>query len=303
MTSTLESVAAEFSESNFTNNWLTLQPPTTSSTFPSPPPSIPSTCSATSFLRSGPQSLVPNDAFANIYLQIEDYNCATLLNCNSERFYPCNLILTIKVDSNTPFKFIWNYQKVPDRHWLSKIEYYYHQLRIASTRMGEALASHNVALTALCEHLQKFWYIEHRIPFMLYKKANVDVQPVCLFFLGQWRLRTNELARYQVIIPTQMYGTWYTAYTPDAGISCGVGIWAPFIVEVTNTQKYGDLLTKRSYWQHESLGGVKMIILMTYQPEHVLDNYTCILEIWKTAHRAHPDGKWQFLEPPPSTTF
>ena len=57
------------------------------------------------------------------------------------------------------------------------------------------------------------------------------------------------------------------------------------MVEVANTQKYGDLQTKRSYWQHGSLGGVKTIILMTYQHEDVLDNHTCILEVWKTAHR------------------
>ncbi|KAF8241649.1 hypothetical protein K440DRAFT_641615 [Wilcoxina mikolae CBS 423.85] len=151
--------------------------------------------------------------------------------------------------------------------------------------MGGALAYHDVAPTALREHLLKFWYIEHRIPFTFYKKANVDVQS------------------YPVRIPTEKYGTWYTAYTPDAGISCGVGTWAPFMVEVANTQKYGDLQTKRSYWQHGSLGGVKTIILMTYQHEDVLDNHTCILEVWKTAHRAYPGGEWQFPEPPPGMTY
>ena len=175
-TSTLESAAAEFSESDANNDRLTLQPPTPSSTFPSPPPSTASTSSATSSPRSGPQSLVPNDPFARIYAQIEEHNRATLLNFDSERFCPSDLLLTIKVDSDTAFKFIRNYQKVPDRHWLHKVEYYDHQLQIASTRMGGARAYHDVAPTALREHLLKFWYIEHRIPFTLYKKANVDVQ-------------------------------------------------------------------------------------------------------------------------------
>jgi len=69
---------------------------------------------------------------------------------------------------------------VPDRHWLHKVEYYDHQLQIASTRMGGARACHNVAPTALCEHLLKFWYIEHRIPSALYKNANVDVQSMSI---------------------------------------------------------------------------------------------------------------------------
>ncbi|KAF8242319.1 hypothetical protein K440DRAFT_639316 [Wilcoxina mikolae CBS 423.85] len=42
---------------------------------------------------------------------------------------------------------------------------------------------------------------------------------------------------------------------------------------------------------------------MTYQHEDVLDNHTCILEVWKTAHRAHPGGQWQFPEPPPGMTY
>jgi len=75
------------------------------------------------------------------------------------------------------------------------------------------------------------------------------------------------------------------------------------MVEVANTQKYGDLPTKRSYWQHRSLGGVKTIILMTYQHEDVLDNHTCILEVWKTAHRAYPGGELQFPKPPPGMTY
>ena len=73
------------------------------------------------------------------------------------------------------FKFIRNYQQVPDRHWLHKVEYYDHQLQIASTRMGGARGYLDVAPTALREHQLRLWYIEHRIPFTLYKKANVDV--------------------------------------------------------------------------------------------------------------------------------
>jgi hypothetical protein len=75
------------------------------------------------------------------------------------------------------------------------------------------------------------------------------------------------------------------------------------MVEIANIQKYGDLQTKRSYCQHKSLHGVKTIILMTYQHEDVLDNHTCILEVWKTAHRTHPGGKWLFPETPPSMTY
>jgi len=75
------------------------------------------------------------------------------------------------------------------------------------------------------------------------------------------------------------------------------------MVEVANTQKYRDLQTKRSYWQYRSLGGVKIIILMTYQHENISDNHTCILEVWKTAHSAHPGGDWQFAEPPPGMTY
>ena len=66
-TSTLESAAAEFSEWDDNNDQLTLQPPTPSSTFPSPPHSIVSTSSARSSPHSGPQSLLPNDPFAGIY--------------------------------------------------------------------------------------------------------------------------------------------------------------------------------------------------------------------------------------------
>ena len=46
--------------------------------------------------------------------------------------------------------------------------------------MGGARAYHDVAPTALCEHLLKFWYIDLRIPFTLYKKANVDVQSMSI---------------------------------------------------------------------------------------------------------------------------
>ena len=69
---------------------------------------------------------------------------------------------------------------VPDRHWLHKVEYYDHQLQIASMRMGGARDYHDVAPTALCEHLLKFWYIEHRIPFTFYKKANVVEQSMSI---------------------------------------------------------------------------------------------------------------------------
>jgi hypothetical protein len=48
---------------------------------------------------------------------------------------------------------------------------------------------------------------------------------------------------------------------------------------------------------------VKTIILMTYQHEDVLDNNTCILEVWKTTLRAHPGSEWQFPEPPPGMTY
>jgi len=75
------------------------------------------------------------------------------------------------------------------------------------------------------------------------------------------------------------------------------------MVEVANTQKYGDLQTQRSYWQHGSLGGVKTIILKTYQHKDVLDNHTCILELWTTPHKAHPGSEWQFPEPPPGMTY
>ena len=113
-------------------------------------------------------------------MQIEGHNHASLLDFDLERFYPTDLLLTIEADSNTLFKFIRNYQQVPERHWLHKVEYYNHQVQIASTRMGGARAFHDVAPTALLEHLLKFWYIEHRIPFTLYKKANVNVQSMSI---------------------------------------------------------------------------------------------------------------------------
>jgi len=69
---------------------------------------------------------------------------------------------------------------VPDHHWLHNVEHYNHQLQIASNRMGGARAYHDVAPTALPEHLLKFWYIEHSIPFTLYKIANVNVQSMCI---------------------------------------------------------------------------------------------------------------------------
>jgi len=126
----------------------------------------------------------------------------------------------------------------------------------------------------------------------------------CLFFLGKWRPLTNELAGYPVGIPPEQYGTRYSVYTPDSGISCRVATWAPFIVEVqANTQKRGYLQTKRSYWQHGSLGVVKTIIIMTYQDEDVLDNDNCIHEVWKTTHRAHREREWHFPESCPSMTY
>jgi len=137
-TSTLESTAAQFSESDANNDRLTLQPPTPSSMFPSPPPSTASTSSATSSPCSGPQSLVPNNPFTRIHTQIQEHNSATLLNFDSERFCPNDFLLTIELDSDTAFKFIRKYQKVLDRYWLQKVEYYDPQLQIASTRMGGA---------------------------------------------------------------------------------------------------------------------------------------------------------------------
>jgi hypothetical protein len=135
---TLKSTAAEFSESDASNDRLTLQPPTPSSTFPSPPPSSAFTSSSTSSLRSGPQSLVPNDPFARIYAQIEEHNRATFFNFDSETFCPSDLLLTIEVESDTAFKFIRYYQRVPDRHWLHKVEFYNRQLQIALTTIGGA---------------------------------------------------------------------------------------------------------------------------------------------------------------------
>jgi hypothetical protein len=103
-----------------------------------------------------------------------------------------NLLLTSEVDSDTAFKCIQNYQMVPDRHWLYKIEYYNHEVQIASNRMGEALAYHPVAPTALSDHLLKFWYIEYHIPFMPYQKANDDVRSMSI--LRQSVKTTDSLA-------------------------------------------------------------------------------------------------------------
>lgn len=70
------------------------------------------------------------------------------------------------------------------------------------------------------------------------------------------------------------------------------------MVEVANTQKYEDLQTKRSYWQHGSNGQIKTIILMAYQNGNVADDHTCVLEVWKTAHLAAPGDPWEFPDPP-----
>jgi hypothetical protein len=58
--------------------------------------------------------------------------------------------------------------------------------------MGEALAYHPVAPTALSDHLLKFWYIEHRIPYMPYQKANDDVRSMSI--LRQSVKTTDSLA-------------------------------------------------------------------------------------------------------------
>ena len=193
VTSTLESAEVQSRESDCNSDRLTLQPPIPSSKFPLPPPSSASIFSAITSQCSCTQSLVPNDPFARICAQIEEHNRGTLHNFDSERFGRSNLLPTIEVDSDTPFKFIWNYQQVPDRHCFHKVEYYHHQLQIASTRIGGALAYHNVAPTALRENLVKFWYIAHCIPFTLYKKANVDVQSMSI--LSQSVKATDQQAR------------------------------------------------------------------------------------------------------------
>ena len=39
---------------------------------------------------------------------------------------------------------------------------------------------------------------------------------------------------------------------------------------------------------------------MASQNGNVADNHTCVLEVWKTAHRAVPGDPWEFPDPPPS---
>ncbi|KAF8250802.1 hypothetical protein K440DRAFT_638659 [Wilcoxina mikolae CBS 423.85] len=158
--------------------------------------------------------------------------------------------------------------------------------------MGGARAHHDIAPAALMEHLYQFGIEENRIPRSLYKKAIIHIQ------------RTQEHAAYLLWINTERHGAWATDYTPDATITCdSSSIWAPFLVEVANTPKYKDLQVKRSHWQHGSGGKVKTILLMTYVNEDVLADHTCVLEVWKCAHRKTPEDPWVFPDPPPGISL
>ncbi|KAF8251500.1 hypothetical protein K440DRAFT_637466 [Wilcoxina mikolae CBS 423.85] len=275
-----EDIVGESSEPN-SSHQLTLLP-TRCCQIPSPPPSVTSSAGSSPYYNS------PSPTLNDIYMRIDEHNRDTVQRFDPKTFRPADLHLVILVDEAVGIDFIRQYRSLPDRQLLYKVELYDGSLHITSTRMGGARAHHNIAPAALMEHLYQFGIEENRIPRSLYKKAIIHIQ------------RTQEHAAYPLWINTECHGAWTTDDTPDATITCdSSSIWAPFMVEVANTQKYKDLQVKRSHWQHGSGGKVKTILLMTYVNEDVLADHTCILEVWKYAHRKTPEDPWVFPDPPP----
>ncbi|KAF8241770.1 hypothetical protein K440DRAFT_621690 [Wilcoxina mikolae CBS 423.85] len=277
-----EHIAAEPSETNSSHRFRLQQ--THSSQFPSPPPSV--TSSIGSSPHYNPPSPTPNDYLAPIYARIDKHNRDTVQHFDPKTFRPADLYLAIPVEDEVGVDFICRYRSLPDRQLLHKVELYDGSLHITSARMGGAKAYPDIAPAALRKHLWQFWFYEKCIPTSLYENAIVDIQS------------------YPLWINTEHHGAWATDYTPDATITCdSSSVWAPFMVEVANTQKYGDLQAKRSFWQHGSGGKVKTIILMTYANEDVVADHTCVLEVWKCAHRRTPEDPWVFPDPPPGISL
>ncbi|KAF8536757.1 hypothetical protein BDD12DRAFT_889431 [Trichophaea hybrida] len=184
-------------------------------------------------------------------------------NFDPNSFCSGELHLNIPVGDEGGFQFIqrYHYRFAPDEHLLLRVELYDGHLQIISTRMGRTRLFHNIISRTLRKHLLQFSY-----DMSLFKEATIRVDS------------------------TKFHGTRYVSYTADAGVSCSSldDDWVCLMVEVTNGEKYAELETKRSRWQHASSGKIKTILLMTYEIEDVAAKYTCVLEVRKTARQATP---------------
>ncbi|KAF8247324.1 hypothetical protein K440DRAFT_643965 [Wilcoxina mikolae CBS 423.85] len=213
--------------------------------------------------RSPPGDRLQTGSLAEISARIDDHNRSTILHFDPKSFCPADLYLALPVDVEIGMDFLHQY--------LEESVCYRHMLYKVELYDG-----YLHLISTRMGGAQPF----HDIAMAALK-------------LHQWRFWFEEHR-----IPLSLYKE------AKEGLNfCGApGVFPPCLLEVA-TQTYGNSQTRRNHWLQACYGWLKTMILMTYQNEDVIADHTCVLEVWKTAHRETPDKFWVFPDPPPGLSL
>ncbi|KAF8241255.1 hypothetical protein K440DRAFT_633936 [Wilcoxina mikolae CBS 423.85] len=139
-------------------------------------------------------------------------------------------------------------------------------------------------------------------------KPHHDIAPLIMqeqledFMLSGW---IPPAVKRRVQINTETFnchgheGVW--EMVPDVAIIADNHFeseWPLIVWEIGNTQKFANLMEKKSNWFHGTEGAVRVVITVKFISSKPVDDPTCVLQVWRCITRDLETGKCCAYPPP-----